>query len=128
MAENVVNNGQSMEPGDRIKKILNDIYDRMEQIDKTSEEYAVLNARAIDLTEQMRNNDESLRSRTAAYEMKGQRWAPFVQVIGQVVGAGVGAAVGQMLNRRTVNDVLTCEQNGHIVTTKATQFMQKPRS
>ena len=126
--ENIICNGQSMETGDRIKKLLNRIYDRMEQLDQTSEEYSVLNEQAIKLTAQQSNNDDSLRSRAQAAEMKGQRWMPLVQVIGQVVGSAAGVAVGQMLNRKTVNDVLTCEQNGHIVTTKATQFMQKPRS
>ena len=105
-----------------------DILKRMRKICKTSEEYAVLSQRLGELTEQKRDADEAAKDRAQTEEMRKQRWVPYFQIAGNIVGNAVGSAVGQMFNRRTVNDVLECERDGHIISTKATTFMQKPRN
>ena len=110
-----------------IEQELRDVYAEMKKYSKFSEEYQILSQRAIDLTEQRRNADESNRNRVQAAEMKGQHLVPFIQAGATILGSAVGSMVGQMLNRKTVNDVLDCEKGGGIVTSKATQFMQKPK-
>lgn len=110
-----------------IEQELKDVYAEMRKYSRVSQEYAVLSQRAIDLTEQKRNIDESNRNQVQADEMRGQRLVPYFQIAGNIAGSALGAMAGQWFNRKTVNDVLDCERNGGIVTSKATQFMQKPR-
>lgn len=126
--ENVEYEEEELSVSEMLDQELRAVYAEMKQYPKTSQEYSVLSQRAIDITEQKRNNDESLRNQVQAYEMKGQRLVPFFQVFGNVAGSALGAMAGQWFNRKTVNDVLDCERNGGIVTSKAGQFMQKPRS
>lgn len=120
--------GGTMSVTDCIDTELKAIYAEMRKYERTSQEYAILSQRATDITEQKRNNDESIRNQVQAYEMKGQRLVPFFQVFGNIAGSALGAMAGQWFNRKTVNDVLESERKGDIITSRAGQFMQKPRS
>lgn len=119
---------EELDPSQLIDQELRDIYREMKNWPKTSAEYAALSSRAIDITEQRRNYDQSIRDRVSADEMKRQRYMPIIQTLCNAAGSAVGSAVGQMFNRRTVNDVLMYERDGNIVTSKAAGFIQKPRN
>lgn len=113
------NNGLSMDV--MIEQEISNVYAEMAKYDKRSEDYRILCQRALELTEQSRNEVQKK-------EMKAHRWVPYAQIFGNVAGSALGAIAGQWFNRKTVNDVLDCERDGHIVSSKSTSFIQKPRS
>ena len=109
---------------EEIKAICRD----MKKCNRTSQEYMVLSQRLSDLTDAKRNVDESLRERKQADQIDSQKYAWILPTVCQTLGNVAGQVAGQMLNRRTVNDVLYYEHDGNIVNSKAGGFMQKPRN
>ena len=99
----------------------------MAKLNRTSQEYAVLNQRLIDITECSRNEADRLASEKQADQIDRSRLSWILPTVFQTCGNIAGQVLGQALNRKTVGDVCRFEDDGHIVSGKAASFIQKPR-
>lgn len=111
-----------------IKSLKKQIISKMNQLDPTSQEYMVLAQRLADITECARNEAETIREEKQAAQLDSQKYAWILPTVCQTAGTIVGQITGQLLNRRTVNDVLRYEDDGNILNSRSTAFIQKPRN
>ena len=111
-----------------IKSEKKEILREMAKLDRKSQEYMVLAQRLADITECARNEAETIREEKQADQIDASKYSWILPTVCQTFGTVVGQVAGQMLNRGTVRDVLKHEDEGNILTTKSTSFIQKPRS
>ena len=86
------------------------ILKEMRKYKKTDEKYAILAQRLAEITECERNV-----------------WGWIAPTALQGVTGLANTLISYRMNRRTVRDVLRYEDEGNIVSTKATGFLKKPR-
>lgn len=93
-----------------IRKAKKDILKAMSKLDPTSDEYMILSARLTEITECDKNE-------------KGWIVPAFIQ-------GGIGllqTGLSYFMSNKSVKNVLSYEEKGNILNTKATQFLRKPR-
>ena len=112
---------------DLIKHEKREILKAMASVPRTSEEYMVLSQRLADITECARNEAETRTEEKQGDQIDRSRYSWLLPTVFQTAGTVVGQILGQVLNRKTVNDVIDYEKKGEIVTSKAPSFIQKPR-
>ena len=115
---------EELDVADLITQEKRDLLMEMKTLDKKSPEYMVLAQRLADITECSQNE---ANAKKAEKEAAQSRYSWLLPTLFQTGGTIVGQVLGQVLNRGTVNDVLKHEDDGNILTTKATGFIQKPR-
>lgn len=111
-----------------IKAEKKEILKEMAKLDRKSEEYMVLAQRLADITECARNEAETVTEEKQADQIDRSKYSWLLPTVFQTGGMIVGQVLGQVLNRGTVRDVLKYEDDGNIVSTKSTSFIQKPRN
>lgn len=111
-----------------IKAEKREILREMAKLPRTSQEYMVLAQRLADITECARNEAETIKEEKQADQIDHSKYSWLLPTVFQTGGMVVGQVLGQVLNRKTVNDVVNYEKDGGIVTSKAGSFIQKPRS
>jgi len=102
-----------------------DLIRRMAALDPSKQEdrsqYAFLNEQLSIITESERNETQTEATEKAQYQ-----W--ILPTLVQVAGNLAGTMIGNVMNRRNVTDVIRSEEQGHIINSSATKFMNKPRS
>ena len=111
-----------------IKSLKKQIISEMAKCNPKSQEYMVLAQRLADITTCARNEAETISEQKRAAQLDSQKYAWILPTICQTAGTIVGQITGQLLNRRTVNDVLKYEDDGNILNSRSTSFIQKPRN
>ena len=111
-----------------INKEKRDILREMATLDRKSQEYMHLTQRLAEITECARNEAETLKEEKQADQIDHSKYSWLLPTVFQTGGMVIGQVLGQVLNRGTVKDVLRHEDEGNILNTKATGFIQKPRN